>query len=340
MSLRRRLRVGIDHAARGLGVLRQFERRMRSGLTVLTYHRVLPAAECVDYPFPSLVMPAEHFAAQVAWIAAHARAVTVSEGLAQSAPTTGRAPIALTFDDGYRDNARIVAPILERHGLRATFFVTSDFVEQGVPLWFDRGAVLVRAASGEQLASAAAEVGAELPQLPPDGAGRVRTVIEALKDWQGERRGAFLTALEERVEVVPDSERFAPMTPEEVRALARAGHEIGSHSASHPILTRVDEACLDSELVASRERLAAWTDEPVTGFCYPNGTYDTRVVEAVRRAGYAYACTTQTPGPEPARDPLRLPRHDVTPDRVTRPGGRFDLVAYRAEISGLHARLR
>lgn len=338
MSLRRRLRVGIDHAARGLGVLRRYERRMRGGLTLLTYHRVLPAAECAGYPFPSLVMPAEHFEAQVEWIAAHARAVTVSEGLAEPTSAVGAARVALTFDDGYRDNARVVAPILERHGIRGTFFVTSDFVERGAPMWFDRGAALVGAADGAQLAAAAAESGGNLPELQWDE--RVRSVIEALKDWEGARRAAFLDALEARLGSVAPLERFAPMTSDEVRALARAGHEVGSHSRSHPILTHVDDGQLVEELAVSRERLETWTGGAVRGFCYPNGTHDGRVVEAVRRAGYAYACTTEAPGPEPARDVLRLPRHDVTPDRVSRPSGRFDLVAYRAEISGLHARLR
>ncbi len=340
MSLRRHLRVGIDHAARGLGLLRRYERRMRGGLTVLTYHRVLPAAECARYPFPSLVMPAEHFEAQVAWIGAHARAVTVSEGLADPGQADELARVALTFDDGYRDNARIVAPILERHGVRGTFFVTSDFVERGEPLWFDRGAALVGAADDASLVAAAAESGGSWPSPLPTGTERVRARIEVLKDWEDGRRATFLEALEARVGAPPELDRFAPMTPEEVRALARAGHEVGSHSRSHPILTRVDDARLAEELVASRERLRTWIDADVRGFCYPNGTFDGRVVEAVRRAGYAYACTTETPAPERTPEALLLPRHDVTPDRVSRPGGRFDLVAYRAEISGLHARLR
>lgn len=340
MSLRSNLRVGIDHAARGLGLLQSFERRMRGGLTVLMYHRVLEARDCVDYPFPSLVMPAPHFEAQVAWLAHRTRPVTLGEGLEDRSEAADLPSIALTFDDGYWDNAAIVAPILERFGVRATFFVTSGFVESGEPMWFDRTVALVRGANSAQLAKAASASECPIPAKGTQGAARVSAVVEALKGCTLERRERFLEHLGREVGAGSGAELFRPMAPAEVAQLHASGHEIGSHSKSHAILPLLTDGELEAELTESRAQLRSWIGAEVRGFCYPNGSHDARVVEAARRAGYAYACTTEVPIERRPTDLLRLGRHDVTPGRVTRSSGMFDLTAFRAEISGLHARLR
>lgn len=47
--------------------------------------------------------------------------------------------LAVTFDDGYRDNFENAAPILRSLGLPATFFVVSDFMETDAVAWWDRG---------------------------------------------------------------------------------------------------------------------------------------------------------------------------------------------------------
>jgi peptidoglycan/xylan/chitin deacetylase (PgdA/CDA1 family) len=78
----------------------------------------------------------------------------------------------------------------------------------------------------------------------------------------------------------------------QVRAWADAGLEVGSHSHSHPQLTRCDDAVLDNELARSRDELQQIAGTTVTQFCYPYGDHDERVAKAVARAGYVAATTT------------------------------------------------
>lgn len=87
---------------------------------------------------------------------------------------------------------------------------------------------------------------------------------------------------------------------------AAAGMEIASHGLTHLDLTRATDEVLHSEVAGSRQRLAALTGGYVDGFCYPYGCLDERVVAAVRRAGYRYACSI-SPGPDGSGD-LALPR--------------------------------
>jgi peptidoglycan/xylan/chitin deacetylase (PgdA/CDA1 family) len=96
---------------------------------------------------------------------------------------------------------------------------------------------------------------------------------------------------------------------ERLRALARDGWEIGSHTVTHPYLTTLDDAALERELSASREAVEAAMDTGCASIAYPYGDVDARVVEAARRAGYRAAAAL------PARwltdGPLEFPRAGI-----------------------------
>ncbi|MGV9934429.1 polysaccharide deacetylase family protein [Streptomyces olivaceoviridis] len=95
------------------------------------------------------------------------------------------------------------------------------------------------------------------------------------------------------------------LTADGIRRAAAAGMEIGSHGLTHVDLTRADDGLLKAETAESRAVLEELTNAPVTGFCYPYGTVDGRAVEAVREAGYAYACAID---PGELTGPHVLPR--------------------------------
>ncbi|MBB1246197.1 polysaccharide deacetylase family protein [Streptomyces durbertensis] len=83
------------------------------------------------------------------------------------------------------------------------------------------------------------------------------------------------------------------LTAEGIRAVARAGMEIGSHGLRHENLTEAataDDEVLRRETAYSRQLLRDITGRAPEGYCYPYGAVDARAVEAVRRAGYSYAC--------------------------------------------------
>jgi peptidoglycan/xylan/chitin deacetylase (PgdA/CDA1 family) len=80
-----------------------------------------------------------------------------------------------------------------------------------------------------------------------------------------------------------------------VRALAAAGIEIGSHSATHSRLAGASDGQLAAEISGSRSTLRDLTGTEVSGFAYPYGSMDAAVRAAVRTAGYDYACAVETP---------------------------------------------
>ncbi len=92
-----------------------------------------------------------------------------------------------------------------------------------------------------------------------------------------------------------------------MRALLAAGHECGSHTLSHPRLTRVSSAECRNELVDSRRRLEDELGVSVSHFAYPFGVYDERVREIAIESGYRTACSVR-PGWSPPDDDLHALR--------------------------------
>ena len=98
------------------------------------------------------------------------------------------------------------------------------------------------------------------------------------------------------------------LTADGIRQAAAEGVEIGSHGLTHIDLTRADDLTLKAETFESRTVLADLLGTAIAGFCYPYGTIDRRAVDAVRDAGYGYACAID---PGPLNGPHALPRVHV-----------------------------
>lgn len=102
-----------------------------------------------------------------------------------------------------------------------------------------------------------------------------------------------------------------------LRELAGAGWEVGSHTVTHPRLTRLDDEALAVELAESREAVEAAVGEPCPSLAYPYGDVDARVVAAAGRAGYRTAGTLPSRWHRPG--PLHHPRVGVYhPDTLAR----------------------
>jgi peptidoglycan/xylan/chitin deacetylase (PgdA/CDA1 family) len=105
------------------------------------------------------------------------------------------------------------------------------------------------------------------------------------------------------------------MTAAQVREIAAAGVEIGSHNLHHVRMPQLSDEDLHAQVYRSRLILAELIGAPVTGFCYPYGDAGPREAEAVAAAGYDYACAAGRSAPV---GPHTLPRTFIG-DRDTSP---------------------
>ncbi|OLL79622.1 Polysaccharide deacetylase [Pseudonocardia sp. Ae168_Ps1] len=94
----------------------------------------------------------------------------------------------------------------------------------------------------------------------------------------------------------PDGDRRPLLDVAGLRAVEDAGMEVGSHGLRHRHLPLLEPDELADEVRTSRNRLSLVLGRPVDGFAYPYGELGGREVEAVRRAGYRYACAVDPRG--------------------------------------------
>lgn len=111
-----------------------------------------------------------------------------------------------------------------------------------------------------------------------------------------------------------DGPRLPIVDADQVRAVAAAGHEVGSHTMTHPRLAGAEPGLLAEEIGRSRQVLEDVLQAEVPGFCYPYGSFDDAAAEAVRAAGYDHACVT---GDYDPGNRFTLPRCYVSPADTT-----------------------
>ncbi|MBS0197405.1 MAG: polysaccharide deacetylase family protein [Planctomycetes bacterium] len=319
-----------------LGVLRWLRHRAAGGATVLMYHRVLPEADVGRY-FQGLALTPRVFEDQVRWLVRHFTVMPVREAwscLNRGGALPSKPIVSISFDDGYRDNFDVAAATLERHGLRGTFFVTTDFVLEGRMFWFD-----VAAAAWRKNPDAFARVLSDvLGKVVHAGEiGTLDEMVGRLKRLEGGVRAGVIDRLERELGPFQPGELDRPMDAEMLRTLHRRGHEIGSHTLTHPMLPQLDDARLRAECADSKARLEECLGAPVVGLCYPNGSVDSRVRNAAKAAGYEYACTTRPGLNRSDVDALLLHRNHASAESVTDARGGHHGPSFAAVVVGFHA---
>jgi peptidoglycan/xylan/chitin deacetylase (PgdA/CDA1 family) len=265
--------------------------RRTAAFPVLVFHRV---NDDQDPFFPSL--PTSVFADRIAHIARHYRVLTV-EDLAdrmEQGTVPGDA-IALTFDDGYRDNLTHAAPILAHHGLPATIFLVTGHIGTPDIPWFDRLALAFKTATRPAVSLDPAH---PFPLTTPgDRLQALAAALAELKRLPDEERRRQLTRLEAELRPAgPERPKRLMLTWDEVGALRDLGFSIGAHTVSHPILSRTTPERAWHEIHGSKRAIEQVLGDRVRAFAYPNGAaedYDETTTQLVRQAGFTCAVTTR-----------------------------------------------
>jgi len=86
------------------------------------------------------------------------------------------------------------------------------------------------------------------------------------------------------------------LTWEQVIEMKKAGFDFGSHTLTHPHLTKISLKEARKEIIESREILEDKIGEKVVSFCYPYGEYNSQIIEIVKEAGYLGAVVTPPSG--------------------------------------------
>jgi len=226
----------------------------------------------------------------------------------------------ITVDDGYRDFYLYAYPVLKKAGVPATLFVTSDFIHQRIWLWPDKLKYIVQALKPGRYSYI---FGDTLFDIDTNDDAR------SLVSWQNlsnvctklppvERENLisnFSRAMGIEVPEFPGAE-FAACRWEELREMQVSGIEIGSHTLTHPVLSRIPQVEMIQEVRESKDEIERMLGCQISTFCYPSGgmkDINENVLKAVADAGYSGA-----PHGNPPRNwnPYLVPRMGADGDRL------------------------
>ena len=219
----------------------------------------------------------------------------------------GRSQLAITFDDGLRNQCHIARPVLEQLGIPATIFVCPGLVETGQWMWnHDARARLNRLQPGAFREWAQA-VGA--PSQQTEGAIAWMKTLALPDRLRVQAQLRDCTA--HFVPTQQEHDAYDLMDWDEVRACDRGLMAIGSHTMTHPILPTLTVPEIQQELQDSRDVLEHQLSRTVDVFCFPNGSTDARVRQ-IARSIYRAALTTEEGMVTSTVDPIAIPRIPIT----------------------------
>ncbi|CAH1747216.1 Carbohydrate esterase family protein [Thauera humireducens] len=278
----------------------------RGKLSILIFHRVLPRPDPLFPDEPDAARFDELMQLIAAWFNVLPLDEAVSRLRLQTLPPRAA---CITFDDGYADNYTVALPILRRHGLKATFFIASGFLDGG-RMWNDTVIEAVRGAKVAELDFGLASVPAGSVGTDAEKRGLLSRLLPAVKHLPPTERDEVVARIAEASgALLPDD---LMMTTEQVRGLRDAGMLIGAHTVTHPILAACSDEQAWSEIKTGREQLELILDERVALFAYPNGKpgadYTHQHVEMVVRLGFDAAVSTSWGANQASSDKFQLLR--------------------------------
>lgn len=264
-------------------------------LPVLMYHHVSPK--------PGLVTCSpDNFRAQMAWLATNGWQ-TLSTAAFTEALASGAVPrksVLLTFDDGYLDNWVYAHPVLQEFGLRATIFLITGWIGDGV----------VRPHAGQ--------VG--VPEVP----NHKQAMAAAA---EGKLDTAFLRWSEVEAMRAAGTADFHSHT----HTHTRWDRTVADLAAR--------DAALADDLAASKGALRGRLGEAGTHLCWPQGYFDASYQRIARAAGFTHLYTTEPGVVRRESDPARLPRLVVKDKPADWFGRRMDIYR-RPLLSALYLGLK
>lgn len=310
---------------------------LRGAGVILMLHRVLADDASATLPHRNeLCVGPRAFEGLLRWLPRHFDCVSLMDLLNDhETPRSNQRPkVALTFDDGWRDNASNAFPLLRKHQVPASIFLSTDYIGSRQRFWWESVGETLWGSHGEparhNLIEYLRKLGRPLPAAYFMN-DRSQARSQVLAHYLQSLKSLSPQALQQLTDACPAESLPQAMDWQQVRELEDSGLvRFGPHGASHALLPYLDDRRLDEELQRSHAALEHGCQHPLPVYCYPNGDHDDRVRARVAAHRYPFALSTRAGICQGHDDPLALPRIGVSQRNASRPS----LLAWRISRGG------
>ncbi|HEX3094695.1 MAG TPA: polysaccharide deacetylase family protein [Candidatus Angelobacter sp.] len=296
----------------------------RRGTIVLTFHRVLTDSEVQQTAsLPGMIVRSSTFSGFLKYAAQTSEFVDLSSD--PEWQPSGKLKLAVTFDDGWSDNATGAYPSARQCHAPIAIFIVPEKTGTTLPFWPERTA-------------------AALDRPTADGSGRnavfIERAIEALKELPAREREHRIGQMAGAPGVLQSMSALQAvttvdrtMTWQQIEELQSGGVTFGSHTSTHEILTTIPAAQAEKEIISSRRLIQEKLKVPCSLFSYPNGDCSDQVRGLVAAAGYKFAFLNLDPGVWTRDcDPLLIPRVNVCEYHLVDAKGNFSPLIFNYAV--------
>lgn len=297
MALRNKIKVFYSSLIDSLGYYdRVLDKHYhgKNNLLILMYHRIIPDNSMDPFNL-GMCVNTQLFEEQLIYLKNNYNIIKLSDihSSMSAADNIPKNSIAITFDDGYVDNYEIALPILVKHNIPATMFITTGEYHHNENFWWDRLIHSFNTTSHKKLNLNLTDL--KLNKTLSLKPYRIRSSIVKLQELLWQLPIPSIITIINQIESLLDTEIPSyqlRVNSSQIKDIANAGIEIGAHTVTHPNLTILKEDDILSELLNSRTTLENITDKHVYGFAFPGGRLNNNIINLICSAGYSYAVST------------------------------------------------
>jgi peptidoglycan/xylan/chitin deacetylase (PgdA/CDA1 family) len=331
-------KIGRNIATRyELGPFRSLRRREVPVCQIFIFHRV---NDDFDPFLPSV--PVEAFRKQMQFLKKNFPILSLDEIAQNKFPQDGeKYCVAITFDDGYRDNFVCAFPVLKDLGMPAAIFLTTGCIESGELPWYDQVSWAFKLTIRPH--ADLSPIGGPALSLEDRGQ-RLQAMGKTLAWLRGLREEERTRAISQTLEAMRVPTRLPVPNPmltwDEIRQMAKHTITFGAHTVSHPALARVAEDRMEAEIVGSKSCIEKKLQLPVQHFAYPFGQprdIGPIAKSVVQRAGFSTAVTTSWGFNRPGDDLFELKRFSPRFNPWDFDPGRFAMMLDWYRLAGVNA---
>lgn len=259
---------------------------------------------------------AKQFEKQLKYYRSNFELISVREAFERhrSGGNGNRKTLTISFDDGYLNNLTVALPLIEKHEIPATFFI-SGFVAE------NKGNELLYADVLDALRFIKKNETIRIDDLDIEN-GFIKnlgiSLLDYLKSANPEKRDHLIRTITEQLDVTNqlkniDSQIWQLLDSKSLVKLSQSRFvEIGSHGHNHYNLGLIPEEFAKKELIMSKNALEQIIQKDVDMIAYPDGCYNSRVKELAEQAGYIMQLAVEYKLVDDVSDRRILPRHGIS----------------------------
>lgn len=276
----------------------------KKGATILAYHQVVPRINKEGLLSPSEYISSELFEKHLLWLKKRYKIVPLSDLLYRYKMGFNiDGLLSITIDDGWENTYTEAFPLLKKHQVPATVFLTTDFIDTQQPIWFSALNRIIDECRNNQLVMAALIADKQMDALPPVAVERLKRhiinfdtinliselkminscVVEKLID-------GWSNICKHHENTFNDVDTW--LSWDEITEMQSTGLiEFGPHGGRHYFFTTISDESIFKEITSSWNKIDEKIENKIKCFCYPGGLYSTKNFICLENANMESAIT-------------------------------------------------